>query len=163
MFKATILLALLPALALAAPTSPACGDGKGLATLTFVGTNTTPVNTWSLIDPSNDDDSTIDTLASIGIPIDEASFGGEVLDVSLDQENPTVTLCLFKNDGGLKFGLTLGSKDAFCAFNFASASAKRTNLFLDVVNSGKAACSVDSKLTNGGATAAFTVNINGQQ
>ncbi|KAJ3100004.1 hypothetical protein HDU97_002624 [Phlyctochytrium planicorne] len=151
MFK-SILLALLPALALAAPSRKPCGDGQGAAAVTFVGVNTPPPSTWKVIDSA-------DTAAiqALGIPTDD--FGAMIVQSSFKDDKATMDLCLFDDDGDINFAVTLPD-GVFCGFRFGSTTPFTTNLFLNVLKSGNAACTIsESKLTNDGATAAFTVQI----
>ncbi|KAJ3098844.1 hypothetical protein HDU97_003707 [Phlyctochytrium planicorne] len=154
MFK-SVLLALLPALALAAPSTPRkpCGDGNGLATLNFVGTNTTPASTWKIVDPGNEAE-----IKAMGINTD--NWGADIIDISLTDDKATVQLCLWDDDGDINFGLNLGDKDSFCAFRFGSTTPFETQLFLEVLANKTVACNIaDTQITNEGATAAFTINL----
>ncbi|KAJ3100003.1 hypothetical protein HDU97_002625 [Phlyctochytrium planicorne] len=158
MFK-SLLLALLPAAALAASRRP-CADGRGLATLNFEGVNTPPVSDWHIIDPSNKSG-----IENLGVSHDH--FGADIIDVKLNEQNPSVKLCLFDDDGNANFGLVLGdrSDNNFCAFRFGSTDPANTNLFLDVLRSGgQNACTVvDSNVTNDGATAEFRIIVSGRR
>ncbi|KAJ3100001.1 hypothetical protein HDU97_002608 [Phlyctochytrium planicorne] len=151
MFK-SLLLALLPALALAAPSRRPCGDGNGAATITFVGVNTPAPSTWKVVDSG---DST--GLKALGVPTDD--YGALIVESSFKDDKATMDLCLWDDDGDINFAVTLAD-GVFCGLRFGSTTPFSTNLFVEVIKSGNNACTIsESKLTNDGATGAFTVQI----
>ncbi|KAJ3100016.1 hypothetical protein HDU97_002623 [Phlyctochytrium planicorne] len=150
MFK-SLLLAILPALALAASRKP-CGDGNGAASLTFIGNNTPAPSTWKVIDSGNEA-----AIKALGIPVDD--FGAMIVGSSFKDDKATMDLCLFDDDGDINFAVSL-AEGVFCAFRFGSTTPVSTKLFMNVIGAGRAACNIsDTKITNDGATAAFTITI----